>query len=117
MFLLKSTLYCMSRCILEMLSGLGMETGRGRILWVMLCAWNAAVVMMRTTSCCVMVRAVRFAVLVVTLLQGLGDFVVLQHRPLMIDLAHHQGFELAACTQTVSSYSKVSVLPEQLTAA
>ena len=89
--LLMPTLYCMSRCILEMLSGLGMQMGRGRILWAMLCAWSAAVVTMRTTSCCVTVRFVHFAVLVVTLLQGLGRLTVMQHRPLMLNVAHHQG--------------------------
>ncbi len=32
---------------------------------------------------------------------GLGNFTVMQHRLLMVAVAHHQGFELAACTQGV----------------
>ena len=90
---------CMSRSILEMLNG--MERGRGRILWAMLCAWSAAVVMMRTTSCCVTVRFVHVAALVVTLPHELGDFTAMQLRPFMVDVAQNQGFELAACTQAV----------------
>ena len=91
-----------------MLSGLGMERGRGRTLWGMLCAWSAAVVMMRTTSCCVTVRSVHCSVNS-HFATGLGNFTVMQHRLLMIALAHHQVFELAAYTQAVYSNAETGL--------